>query len=74
MTKQTLKNLLTLVIVAIFLLMFLSILIGLAYYAIVNFSLSSVVGCALAAVIPGLIFYSGLSATIDFIKETYFNK
>lgn len=74
MTKQTLKNLFTLVIAAVFLLMFLSILIWLAYYAIVNFSLSSVVGCVLAAIIPGLIFYSGLCATIQFIKETYFNK
>lgn len=74
MKKATFKNIVTLIIATIFLLMFLSILIGLAYYAIMNFSLSSVIGCAVAAIIPGLIFYSGLCATIEYIKETYFNK
>ena len=74
MKKEILDQIASIILIIIFLLVFLGILIGIAYYAIMNFSLASVIGCAVAAIIPGLIPYSGLCAAIQYIKETYFNK
>lgn len=74
MNKNILNNIISLILAFIFIAIFGSIIVGLIYYVITHFSFTILISCLLAASIPGLLLYSGICATIDFIKKDILRK
>lgn len=69
--KKTVNKIFSLLMALIFILVFAALLFVIWNYALKNFSLASVIAGILSSIIPGLLLYGGISATIDFIKDNF---
>lgn len=71
--KKKVNNVLTLIIAIAAILLFMATLITIWFYSISHFSLVSLLSGIFASIIPGLLVYSLLIVTIQFVKDTFLN-